>query len=67
MHNKNSNTETPEDKAKRIGVPVIPVNPHIPTGPNPTVSVCGKCGMEIKQVMHYVCNIPDCPVFLQIR
>lgn len=52
--------ESPADKAKRIGVPVIePISPY--PKPNDTVAVCGKCGLELKQVMGYCCPNADCP------
>jgi hypothetical protein len=60
--------ETPEQKAKRIGVPLIPKNsrPYIVPmdDPNRTVSVCGECGLEIKQVMGYCCPKANCPTGL---
>lgn len=52
--------ETPSEKAKRIGVPLIePIKPY--PGPNQTIAVCGKCGLELKQVMGYCCPNADCP------
>lgn len=52
--------ETPAEKARRIGVPLIePIKPY--PGTNATIAVCGKCGLEIKQVMGYCCPNADCP------
>lgn len=53
-------SETLEEKAKRIGVPIIyPTKPY--PGPNETIAICGKCGLELKQVMGYCCPNIDCP------
>lgn len=50
------------------GVPVIPPLDKKPDiGPNPTVAVCGVCGIELKQVMGYVCGRDDCPCFSKPR
>lgn len=52
--------ETPSEKAKRLGVPLLePKKPY--PGPNQTVAVCGKCGLELKHVMGYCCPNADCP------
>lgn len=59
--------ETPEEKARRIGVPLIPKSNKpfvIPLDNNRTVSVCGECGLEIKQVMGYCCPKGNCPAGL---
>lgn len=60
---------TPEEKAKQLGVPVIPPLPNVTPdpSPNPTVAVCGKCGIELKQVMHFACPHSDCPCQLKPR
>ena len=50
------------------GVPVIPpLNRKPDIGPNPTVAICGACGLELKQVMGYVCGRDDCPCFSKPR
>ncbi len=54
--------ESPEEKARRIGVPLIPKLPPI----NPTIAVCGLCGIELKGIMMYSCNRTGCPCFTQI-
>lgn len=65
--------ETPEEKADRIGVPLIPKRPR-PRKPqadpwkkpvdetNPTVGVCGECGIEVKRIMYFSCGNDRCPV-----
>jgi hypothetical protein len=53
---------TPEE-AKERGIPVIPkLPPQQPYDPNPTVAVCGECGLEIKRIMGYCCQNERCPV-----
>lgn len=60
--------EAPEEKARRMGVPVIPKRrTPVPVGPNPTIAVCGACGIDLKGVMHFVCNHDDCPCFNRPR
>lgn len=60
--------ETPEQKAKRLGVRLIPkrevIAPTAPYDPNPTVAVCGQCGLEVKNVMGYYCPRQNCPAGL---
>ena len=57
------------DYVERNGrkIPVIPrlpdsppYQPEIPD-PNAPVAICGECGMEIYQVMGYVCPNVRCP------
>ena len=55
-------------RAEELGVPVIPPikpnpinDPDKPWDPNPTVSICGECGLEIKRVMGYACGNTNCP------
>lgn len=58
--------ETPAEKAKRIGVPVVaplPIGKN-PQSPNPIMAICGKCGIELHRVMGYVCQHGDCPTGL---
>jgi len=57
-------TETPEEKARRLGVPLIPRIIPIQTDPNPVVSVCGQCGLELRTVMGYYCTRSNCPTGL---
>lgn len=45
----------------------VPVIPPLPVGqpeldPNPTIAVCGECGLELKKVMMYSCGNIRCPV-----
>lgn len=54
--------ETPSEKAKRIGVPLIPARPFVPLNENTrTVAVCGECGREIKAAEGYACGRDQCP------
>ena len=57
--------ETHEEKARRLGVPLIPkrTTPSLP-GPNPVQAVCGECGIELHRVMGYVCPKMNCPTGL---
>lgn len=61
--------ETPEQKAKRLGVPLIPKCPTTPPPGNPhgVVSVCGECGLEIYRTMGYSCQRNNCPTGLGSR
>lgn len=58
-------TDYVERNGRRI--PVIPKLPETtlpdpgPCDPNPVVSICGECGLEIYQVMGYVCHNTRCP------
>lgn len=56
-------SETPEEKAKRLGVPLIPAPtlPKAPSEPNPVRAVCGLCGLELRQTMGYSCPQSNCP------
>lgn len=61
--------ETPEEKARRIGVPVIPkIKPFRDVFPSPhkPAAVCGECGMEMMSVMGYVCPRGNCPCFPRV-
>lgn len=46
--------ESVEDKAKRLGVPVI-------DGKEPIIGICGTCGKEIRKG-DAPCQKQDCPV-----
>lgn len=62
MNNQPDN-ETPEEKAKRLGVRFIPPLPEKEDkGPNDTVAICGQCGREVKKVEHYSCQKGNCPI-----
>lgn len=55
--------ETPEQKANRLGVPLIPKKTPIPIREsNPVISVCGECGHEIRALEHYSCPQGNCPL-----
>ncbi len=61
-------SETPEEKARRIGVPLIPKRQEpwekYPFNTNPVISVCGQCGLELHRVMGYCCRRANCPTGL---
>lgn len=56
--------ETPEEKAKRLGVPCVPVmrDTSRSDDENPIVAVCGACGLECRQRMQYACLKAECPM-----
>jgi hypothetical protein len=59
--------ESPEEKARRFGVPLIPKKWPIAQqvfNPNPVVSVCGECDLEIRVVMGFYCGRSGCPTGL---
>ena len=57
--------ETPEEKARRKGVPLIPKRaPVKPMRSDSTIAICGECGLEIKMVMGYCCSRANCPTGL---
>lgn len=52
--------ETPEERARRIGVPLVPRRP--PEHPDHAVlAVCGVCGIDLRRVMMRCCQEEDCP------
>lgn len=55
-----------EEKAKRLGVPIIPKRPPIrPWIPgNEVTAICGECGLELKHMMMYACRHANCPTGL---
>lgn len=59
-------SKTPKEIAEELGVPLIQPNPPITPqiDPNPTVAVCGTCGLCLKRVMGYVCTHNNCPTGL---
>lgn len=62
LHSLRRAAETPEEKARRIGVPVVPRRPpRPPVNPDPILAVCGECGVEIRRVMMYSCQNGNCP------
>ena len=44
-------------------IPVIPPIKNLPPTPNSPVAKCGECGIELYQVMGYVCLRDNCPCF----
>lgn len=63
-----ADNDTPTERARRRGVPLIPPRPERirPNDSNPIVAVCGECGIELRYVMHYSCSRPRCPWFAQV-
>ena len=59
-------TLTPEQKAKDLGVPLIPKKLPIDQEQNPVVAVCGECGLEIRKTTMYSCSRTNCPVQIKI-
>lgn len=54
-------SETPEEKARKYGVPLIPRIKPIPTQTDP-IAICGECGLEIPRgAFGYCCPQPNCP------
>lgn len=56
--------ETPQDKARRLGVKVYEEKPKdwSPQRPNPIIGVCGRCNKEIRLNMNMdMCYDSDCP------
>ena len=59
-------SESIEEKARRMGVPVIPRRRPPPTAPYPhpqggPVAICGECGLELHRTMGYCCPHANCP------
>jgi hypothetical protein len=61
-------SETPEEKAERLGVVLIPKISRRPIPDSPSnniIAVCGECGLTVHQVMGYVCpHGTKCPTGL---
>jgi hypothetical protein len=52
-----------DERAKRLGVPVVPKLPmQKPYDPNPVVAICGECGRDIHMMEGYCCGRNNCPV-----
>lgn len=54
--------ETPEEYAKRIGVPVIPKKIKPKFEPIHIIAVCGECGHGVTSTSSFYCSNRDCPV-----
>jgi len=52
--------ETPEEKARRLGVPLIPKRPVLPM--KVIAAVCGECGREVPHMDMYACPRENCPL-----
>jgi hypothetical protein len=57
---ENNIFESVEDKARRLGVPIISKKQG-QLGFDQIVSICGDCGLELKRQMMYSCPRADCP------
>lgn len=77
---KNEKGETPEEKAKRLGVPLVPLRkPDLERGVEnlvkmrkgyhpPTIAVCGGCSIEIKLgAVKSPCGRTFCPYGILIH
>lgn len=56
--------ETPEEKAKRLGVKLYEdkAKDWSPQNPNPVIGVCGRCGIEIRMYnTTMICSEIGCP------
>lgn len=60
---------TPLEKSKKLGVPLIGGKkwPLPVIDPNPVVAVCGLCGIEIREIMHFSCQRNGCPIQVKIK
>ncbi len=56
--------EEQKDQQNQVVPPFIDPIPFTPIVPHPVISKCGKCGLELSQVMGYVCSEPECPTGL---
>lgn len=55
--------ETPEERARRMGVPYVKPHPVLPImNGNPVVAVCGGCGRDVHYMEGYSCPQTDCPI-----
>jgi len=63
IHSDVPANETPEERARRIGVPYVqPIKLTPFRGPNPVVAVCGGCGRDVHMVEGYSCPHSNCPI-----
>lgn len=53
---------TPEEKAKRLGVPLIPKRTLPQFKDKDIIAVCGQCGREVNRVEMYACMNEKCPL-----
>jgi hypothetical protein len=55
--------ETPEERARRMGVPYVKPHPVLPiVNGNPVVAVCGGCGRDVHYMEGYSCPKSECPI-----
>lgn len=63
MSNSNNPQETPEQRAKRLGVPYVKPARQLPiVNGNPVVAVCGGCGRDVYYMEGYSCPRSNCPI-----
>jgi len=57
-------TETPEQRAHRLGVPfVAPLKFYgRPLDANPVIAVCGGCGRDVHRMESISCPRSGCPI-----
>lgn len=61
--NSGEKEKTPFEKARDLGVPLIPKLPGPWTQTNhDVVAVCGECGRSIHRIEGYVCPNGRCPI-----
>lgn len=54
--------ETPAERARRLGVPLIQNDPMAKAAPTEGVlAVCGQCGSELRKSTAGMCTRMDCP------
>lgn len=56
--------EDQKDQQNQVVPPFIDPIPYTPIVPNPVISKCSQCGLELSQTMGYVCSQPNCPTGL---
>jgi len=57
-----NDVESPAERVKRKGVPLIPKRPPADPRANPVVAVCEECGRDVYQVEWYNCPNSRCPL-----
>lgn len=60
--------KSPVELAKELGVPLVKKTEKEEKKPiggeNKVLAVCGECGLQVRMVMHLVCQHKNCPIFL---
>jgi len=56
-------TETPEERARRLGVPYVkPIDRPKRYDLNPVIAICGGCGRDVHRMEGYCCPQSNCPI-----